>query len=160
MDALPPEILLLILSHVPRSSYPHARLTSRVLNALVGPAAFDSLPGFLEGDAARRLEGSLAGARARGVTCVWSPRCGVPAGLPVPESFLRVLFLVLAGRPWAGRGGLTLGGLAAVVERDLGEEVVREAMFRYALHLSYLYGGPGEAPSLWVLDRDAWRGKV
>ncbi|KAG5922427.1 hypothetical protein E4U42_005467, partial [Claviceps africana] len=58
-------------------------------------------------------------------------------------------------------GGPTLEGMAAVLERaDLREGLVREAMFRYALHLSYLHVGSGEAPSLWVLDRDAWRGKV
>lgn len=32
-------------------------------------------------------------------------------------------------------------------------------MFRYALYLSYVYGGVGEAPSLWVFDEKAWWGK-
>lgn len=55
---------------------------------------------------------------------------------------------------------MTVEKLAEVTGReDLRVEVVREAMFRYALYLSYVYGGMGEAPSLWVFDEKAWWGK-
>lgn len=40
--------------------------------------------------------------------------------------------------------------------RDMTEEALRQAMFRYALYLSYLYDGEGEAPQLWVLNADRW----
>ncbi|KAG5995969.1 hypothetical protein E4U52_007525 [Claviceps spartinae] len=199
MNSLPPELLLQILSHLPPSSYPPVRLTSRLLNALLSPLAFPSLPAFLDPDSAQNLLAkSLREARARNVTSVWSPLCCVPAGLPIPRSFLLALYLALRGRQWVEGGEVhkmdgeteekalrwesdsAIGGmgfegegenegeededeemtvekLAEVTGReDLRVEVVRKAMFRYALYLSYIYGGVGEAPSLWVFDEKAW----
>ncbi|KAG6122179.1 hypothetical protein E4U13_003018 [Claviceps humidiphila] len=196
MNSLPPELLLQILSHLPPSSYPPVRLTSRLLNTLLSPLAFPSLPAFLDPDSAQNLLAkSLREARARNVTSVWSPLCCVPAGLPIPRSFLLALCLALRGRQWVEGGEahkmdgeteekalrwesdsaiggmgfegeededeeMTVEKLAEVTGReDLRVEVVRKAMFRYALYLSYVYGGAGEAPSLWVFDEKAWWGK-
>lgn len=39
---------------------------------------------------------------------------------------------------------------------DLTEDLLRQAMFRYALYLSYVYGGEGEAPQLWVMNAKRW----
>lgn len=39
---------------------------------------------------------------------------------------------------------------------DLTEEMLRQAMFRYALYLSYVYTGAGEAPQLWVMNSKKW----
>ncbi|KAG5967121.1 hypothetical protein E4U58_002286 [Claviceps cyperi] len=196
MNSLPSELLLQILSHLPPSSYPPVRLTSRLLNAFLSPLVSPSLPAFLDPDSAQHLLAkSLREARARNVTSVWSPLCCVPAGLPIPRSFLLALCLALRGRQWVkgGRahnmdedkkgqalrwesdsaiGGMGFEGegeedeemtvekLAEVTGReDLRVEVVRQAMFRYALYLSYVYEGVGEAPSLWVFDEKAWWGK-
>ncbi|KAG6037649.1 hypothetical protein E4U19_001896 [Claviceps sp. Clav32 group G5] len=195
MNSLPPELLLQILSHLPPSSYPPVRLTSRLLNALLSPLAFPSLPAFLDPESAQNLLAkSLREARARNVTTVWSPLCCVPTGLPIQRSFLLALYLALRGRQWvegdrahnmgeeteekalrwesdSAIGGMGFEGegegeeddemtvekLAEVTGREnLRVEVVREAMFRYALYLSYVYGGTGEAPSLWVFDEKAW----
>ncbi|KAG6216706.1 hypothetical protein E4U50_005215 [Claviceps purpurea] len=198
MNSLPSELLLQILSYLPPSSYPPVRLTSRLLNALLSPLAFPSLPAFLDPDSAQHLLAkSLREARARNVTTVWSPLCCVPARLPIPRSFLLALYLALRGQQWvegdrahkmgeeteekalrwesdSAIGGMGFEGesedeedeemtvekLAEVTGReDLRVEVVREAMFRYALYLSYVYGGMGEAPSLWVFDEKTWWGK-
>ncbi|KAK2593540.1 hypothetical protein QQS21_008763 [Conoideocrella luteorostrata] len=52
---------------------------------------------------------------------------------------------------------LTVGNMKDVLGReDLNEEVLRAAMFRYALYLSYLREGQEEAPSLWVFDTKTW----
>lgn len=39
---------------------------------------------------------------------------------------------------------------------DLTEDLLRQAMFRYALYLSYVYTGKGEAPQLWVMNSKKW----
>ncbi|KAL7921813.1 hypothetical protein ACQKWADRAFT_114479 [Trichoderma austrokoningii] len=39
---------------------------------------------------------------------------------------------------------------------DLTEDMLRQAMFRYALYLSYVYTGKGEAPQLWVMNSKKW----
>ncbi|KAL6910180.1 hypothetical protein GGI43DRAFT_3326 [Trichoderma evansii] len=39
---------------------------------------------------------------------------------------------------------------------DLTEDMLRQAMFRYALYLSYVYTGEGEAPQLWVMNSKKW----
>ncbi|KAL7792144.1 hypothetical protein V8C37DRAFT_380906 [Trichoderma ceciliae] len=39
---------------------------------------------------------------------------------------------------------------------DLTEDILRQAMFRYALYLSYIYTGEGEAPQLWVMNSKRW----
>ncbi|OAA33803.1 hypothetical protein AAL_01268 [Moelleriella libera RCEF 2490] len=56
-----------------------------------------------------------------------------------------------------GTGDLTVENFASMTGRiDLDQDTLRCAMFRYALYLSYLYQGPGEAPSLWVFDTKKW----
>ncbi|KAL6880827.1 hypothetical protein J3F83DRAFT_719967 [Trichoderma novae-zelandiae] len=39
---------------------------------------------------------------------------------------------------------------------ELTEDVLRQALFRYALYLSYVYRGEGEAPQLWVMNSKKW----
>ncbi|TWU72534.1 hypothetical protein ED733_003898 [Metarhizium rileyi] len=55
---------------------------------------------------------------------------------------------------------LTVDKLVDGLERqDITEDSLRAAMFRYALYLSYLYQGTGEAPSLWVFNENVWECK-
>ncbi|TFB05419.1 hypothetical protein CCMA1212_003180 [Trichoderma ghanense] len=39
---------------------------------------------------------------------------------------------------------------------EVTEDVLRQALFRYALYLSYVYTGEGEAPQLWVMNSKKW----
>lgn len=39
---------------------------------------------------------------------------------------------------------------------EVTEDVLRQALFRYALYLSYIYTGEGEAPQLWVMNSKKW----
>ena len=39
---------------------------------------------------------------------------------------------------------------------DITEDIIRQALFRYSLYMSYLYKGQGEAPQLWVLNPRCW----
>ncbi|OAA77206.1 Cyclin-like F-box [Akanthomyces lecanii RCEF 1005] len=51
---------------------------------------------------------------------------------------------------------------AAVMLQRLGrpevsEQMLRQALFRYALYKSYVYDGEGEAPQLWVMNSTKWK---
>lgn len=189
MNSLPPEMVLEILSHLPPSYHPTARLTSRLFNALLSPTTFPRLASFLDpAIAASLLDEGVREARARNVMSVWSPWCSVPRELPIPKSFLLAMYLALRSRQWvqgtasgsgeswesdsaiSGMGDeetdapdeeLTAKKMADMLGRhDLREDVVRGAMFRYALYLSYIYGGEGQPPSLWVFDKELWETKL
>ncbi|UNI20722.1 hypothetical protein JDV02_006787 [Purpureocillium takamizusanense] len=43
---------------------------------------------------------------------------------------------------------------------DITADALRQALFRYALYLSYSYDGAGEAPQLWVCNAKLWAGTV
>ncbi|OAA37805.1 Cyclin-like F-box [Beauveria brongniartii RCEF 3172] len=51
--------------------------------------------------------------------------------------------------------------MAVVLQRlgrpELNEDTLRQALFRYALHKSYVYDGEGEAPQLWVMNSTKWK---
>ncbi|KAK9445589.1 Cyclin-like F-box [Metarhizium brunneum] len=189
MDLLPSEILREILSHLPPSSWPSARLTSRRFNAILAPQSFPSVPSFIDpGAALLKLESGARRARRRRVTSIWSPSCCVPMDIPIPQSFLLAAYVAFRCRQWrpfaektgrtfgewdsdSGIGiseddvgsesrGLTVDKVVQDLQRDdVTEESLRAAMFRYALYLSYLYQGAGEAPSLWVFNKNMWPSK-
>ncbi|KAM3476290.1 hypothetical protein MY8738_006994 [Beauveria namnaoensis] len=50
---------------------------------------------------------------------------------------------------------------AVVLQRlgrpEVNEDTLRQALFRYALHKSYVYDGEGEAPQLWVMNSTKWK---
>ncbi|KAH8707354.1 hypothetical protein HC256_010629 [Beauveria bassiana] len=215
MNTLPVEIFTEILSHLPPASFKSARLTSRQFNAVLAQPTFCTLRGFLEdADAAMAtLLQTLHDLPGR-PRAMWSPHCSVPAGLPLPPSFLRAVYAALGGaagpkrrrrrRRSDGGGGGGGGRLelmdssdeassdewdmtspsilegqeqgqeeeveeeeeeevsAAVVLQRLGrpevnEDTLRQALFRYALHKSYVYDGEGEAPQLWVMNSTKWK---
>ncbi|KAG5977893.1 hypothetical protein E4U56_006241, partial [Claviceps arundinis] len=88
------------------------------------------------------LAKSLREARARNVTSVWSPLCCVPAGLPIPRSFLLALYLALRGRQWVEGGEAhkmdekalrwesdsAIGGMGFEGEEDGDEEMTVEKL--------------------------------
>lgn len=40
---------------------------------------------------------------------------------------------------------------------EVSEQMLRQALFRYALYKSYVYDGEGEAPQLWVMNPTRWK---
>ncbi|KAJ6440380.1 F-box-like domain-containing protein [Purpureocillium lavendulum] len=204
MDALPPELLCEIFANLPPTSRKNARLASRRFNAILArePSMFRTLSSFIDPDVALATLESAASDLSRRPRSIWSPRCCVPADLPVPRSFLLAVYLAVTGRPWEqprplsgslpprqlGDKGwgesesseeesvdgsevsmasgdewcpLSLCNLGKTLDReDITEDTLRQAMFRYALYLSYNYDGAGEAPQLWVCDATMWVGRV
>ena len=177
MDTLPTELVAQILDHIPRESWPSSRLTSRRFHAVLGRKAFEALPAFLDAETAERmLESAASQARVR-LRSIWSPRCSVPDGLPVPRSFLEAMHVGVKGSSWdaavdeiasdtASESDCSVGSSVSVdslvdeLHMDgVTEDAVRAAMFRYALYLSYKYTGGGEAPQLWVFEEKKWADK-
>lgn len=206
MDILPFEVLSDVLEHLPRPSQKAARLTSRRFNAALSKPSFQVLASFIDPTVAvATIEVVAADLRLR-PRSIWSPRCLVPAGLPIPESFLLAMHVALKGDSWTGAalsrrdsssstrsawssssstdgslewdagcsdasgdssddyqsedgdaGRITVHSLGqAVGRRDITEDVLRQAMFRYALYMSYVYEGEGKAPQLWVFNPSVW----
>ncbi|KND91588.1 hypothetical protein TOPH_03598 [Tolypocladium ophioglossoides CBS 100239] len=188
MDALPAELLHEIVTHLSPSSRKHARLASRRFNTILAQRPFSILPSFIDPAVALSTLGSTVADLSRRPHSIWSPRCSVPEDLPVPQSFLLAVYVALKGQSWRplalalawepessseeesvdgfssgeepGRQ-ITVAGLRARLGRkDITEDTLRQAMFRYALYLSYIYDGTGEAPQLWVFHTELWAGKA
>lgn len=164
MDTLPPEILLQILHHLPPPAVKHARLTSRTFNAILAKRTFERLVSFLDPDVAQRTLAAISRdpQRRRRRPSIWSPHCSVPKNLPIDEAFLMALWAGLRGDSWAveragldGGSRLDVDGWQSGVGRDdIAEEELREALFRYALYLSYVDESESgkDAPQAWVFD--------
>lgn len=162
MDTLPPEILLQILHHLPSPAVKHARLTSRTFNAILAKRTFEKLVSFLDPDVAQRTLSTISRdpQRRRRRPSIWSPCCSVPKNLPIDEAFLMALWAGLRGDSWAVERGLDGDKLDidewqnGVGRDDIAEDNLREALFRYALYLSYMDESESEkdAPQAWVFD--------
>ncbi|EEU45518.1 uncharacterized protein NECHADRAFT_80505 [Fusarium vanettenii 77-13-4] len=146
MDTLPPEILLQILHHLPSPAVKHTRLTSRTFNAILAKRTFEKLVSFLDPDVAQRTLSTISRdpQRRRRRPSIWSPCCSVPKNLPIDEAFLMALWAGLRGDSWAVERGLDGDKLDidewqnGVGRDDIAEDNLREALFRYALYLSYM----------------------
>ncbi|KAK5987075.1 hypothetical protein PT974_11193 [Cladobotryum mycophilum] len=185
MDSLPLELLLQILSQLPPSSSKHARLTCHKFNHALAKHTFATLASFLDPDVALSTLQDMAADLRRRPRAIWSPSCSVPKGLPVPTSFLVAVCVAVRGTSApmacegdaeegavvpssgesrdesAGAESITACGFGRRIGReDITEEVLRQALFRYALYLSYVYEGQGEAPQLWVLNPKHWVGRA
>lgn len=172
INDLPCEIVTHILNYLPPSSYPAARLTSRRFSAVLAKPAFPYLASFLSPLFAVATLAAIAADPARRPKSIWSPHCSIPEDLPVPESFLLAMFVSLRGHSWGlgkvvrleeddtneiGNTTISVDNLNKRLGReDLTEQTLREAMFRYALYLSYTHIGEGTAPQMWVLNRQLW----
>ncbi|KJZ68712.1 hypothetical protein HIM_11890 [Hirsutella minnesotensis 3608] len=182
MDNLPVELLHEILRHLPSSCLKNARLASRRFNAVLAKQAFPQLASFIDKDAALATLEATVAELSRRRRSIWSPRCSVPDNLPLAPSFLLAMHVALAGQSWRptetainsdsesseddesdcgyrrlSHRAITAQDLCRQLGRlDVTEDMLRGAMFRYALYLSYLYKGEGEAPQLWVVDSERW----
>lgn len=203
MDSLPPELLHEIFANLPSTSRKNARLASRRFNAVLArqPAMFRTLASFIDPAVALATLDAAAADLTRRPRSIWSPRCCVPADLPVPRSFLLAVYLAVSGRPWeqqrthslassspqltsgawedseSSEGESVYGSEGSVMDgeecemsacnlgkilgrEDITPDALRQALFRYALYLSYNYDGAGEAPQLWVCDAKLWEGRA
>ncbi|ETS06769.1 hypothetical protein M419DRAFT_68136 [Trichoderma reesei RUT C-30] len=170
MDSLPFELITQILTHLPRHDLPSARLTCHAFNAALAKPTFSVLASFVDPAVAQQTIEHIAADLSRRPKAIWSPGCSVPRGLPVPESFLSAMRAALRGAEEysdAGSDITTYSGAegekitAENFGRSIGmdevtEDVLRQALFRYALYLSYVYTGEGEAPQLWVMNSKKW----
>ncbi|KAF4458232.1 hypothetical protein FALBO_15033 [Fusarium albosuccineum] len=162
INTLPPEILLQILHHLPNPAIKQARLTSRTFNAILAKRTFEVLVSFLDPSVAQHTLTTVSRdpQRRRRRPSIWSPRCSVPKNLPIDEAFLMALWAGLRGDSWAverrlNGGKLDVDGWQSGVGRDdITEDELRDALFRYALYLSYMSEAEREqdTPQAWVFD--------
>ncbi|KAM0344660.1 hypothetical protein ACHAPU_007255 [Fusarium lateritium] len=155
MDTLPTEILIQILDNIPPPASKQARLTSRAFNAILSKRTFGVLVSFLDPAVAQNTLLAIARdpERRRRRPSIWSPRCSVPQKLPIDESFLMALWVGLRGDSWAA-GELDVCTWQKGVGKDISQDHLREALFRYALYLTYVSECEEEqdVPQAWVLN--------
>lgn len=184
MDSLPFELVSQILNSLPKPDYKSARLTCQAFNAALAKPTFNTLATFIDPATAQATIEKLAADLSRRPKAIWSPGCSVPSGLPVPESFLFAMHVALRGTPcpspassrassvssasgaWSDGEESDAGSEAESVTAwnfgpsigmdGLTEDMLRQALFRYSLYLSYVYSGEGEAPQLWVMNSKRW----
>lgn len=96
LSTLPPELVTQILTaaQLPNS----ARLTCRTFNDILAKDAFKTLKQFLQNPEAtqNRLHDAIAAMPDR-PRAIWSPRCSIPPGLPISQSFLFAISTALQG---------------------------------------------------------------
>ncbi|KAJ2969183.1 hypothetical protein NQ176_g8804 [Zarea fungicola] len=68
---------------------------------------------------------------------------------------------VLYSKDQHGQGseedGMCTAGVLQRLRPDINEDMLRQALFRYALYKSYTYEGEGEAPQMWVMNSKKWK---
>ncbi|EHK49221.1 hypothetical protein TRIATDRAFT_49329 [Trichoderma atroviride IMI 206040] len=157
MDSLPLELVSQILTHLPPTDYKSARLTCHAFNDVLAKSTFSVLATFIDPTTAKSTIERIASDLTRRPKAIWSPGCSVPKDLPVAESFLFAMHRALRGTAWPAEEELAAWNFGRTVGmHDLTEEMLRQAMFRWALYLSYVYTGKGEAPQLWVMNSKKW----
>ncbi|RGP81716.1 hypothetical protein FLONG3_203 [Fusarium longipes] len=161
MNTLPTEILIQILDNLPSPAVKQARLTSRTFNSILAKRTFEVLVSFLDPEVAQSTLVTIARdpVRRRRRPSIWSPRCSVPQNLPVDDSFLMALWAGLRGESWvveksSNGDTLDVSRWQNGVGKDVNEEELRGALFRYALYLSYMSECEEEQdiPQAWVLN--------
>ncbi|KAM0257343.1 hypothetical protein ACHAQJ_004430 [Trichoderma viride] len=186
MDSLPFELVSQILTHLPPTEYKSARLTCHAFNDALVKSTFTTLATFIDPTTAQETIEKIAADLTRRPKAIWSPGCSVPKNLPVSESFLFAMHRALRGSPCPSPSSSRASSVSSASgawsdsEEDsdvssvqgeelaacnfgrsigmdgLTEDLLRQAMFRYALYLSYIYTGEGEAPQLWVMNSKKW----
>ncbi|KFA52067.1 hypothetical protein S40293_02970 [Stachybotrys chartarum IBT 40293] len=179
MHPLPFELLAHILSYLSPSQCKTARRTCRAFNGVLAKPTFRVLASFTDPSVAQKTLECVAADLSRRPRAIWSPRCTVPAGLVVSESFLLALFAALEGYSWMDEvGGCgtqecledlrgddgVLGSVVAVetlkdrlrCRNGLEEDTLRAVMFRYSLYLSYTHRGEWQASQAWILNSKHW----
>lgn len=201
INSLPFELVAEIASHIPPSSRPAVRLTSRAFHASIGNSSFQTLASFIDPDEASTRLHHAASSIPRRSRAIWSPSCSVPEGLPLPKSFLLAMYTALGGDSWPIKSNkaqrlpvqlrktiswsedssssgyssdedelpsipglreseddeISIEAMAKRLGRsDVDEEALRQALFRYALFLSYSHTGADEPPHMWVMSTKRW----
>lgn len=150
METLPPELLTQILDFLPPTTLKTARLTCRCFNTYIPSSDFTLLASFLDPAVAVATIEAAASDLTRRPRSIWSPRCSVPKDLAIPESFLTALSIGLAGeRRVSGEAELTLEKLG---RNNVSEELVRQAMFRWVLYLSYTCETEASVAHMWIVS--------
>jgi hypothetical protein len=166
IHSVPPEILNEILRYLPSSEGKTARLVSRRFNHALAKTTFSLLVSFLDPDVAMNTLQDLASDLSRRPTSIWSPHCSVPQDLPLQQSFLRAAYAGLSGSPWRpdvefeGSGTIDADSFSSRLGRhDITEAVLRDAMFHYALYLSYTHKQIGRSVRLRIHNNKLWLGE-
>lgn len=155
MDSLPSELVTQVLEFLPPSSLKNARLTCRCFNSIIPSSDFTLLASFLDPAVAVSTIEAAASDLTRRPRSIWSPRCSVPDHLEIPESFLVALRIGLLGiKRTSGDEVLTLEKLG---KKELSEDLVRQAMFRWVLYLSYTCETESQGAHMWVLCPKPYR---
>lgn len=154
MDRLPLELLTIILQHLPSSSHKKAlRLTCRAFNFAIPSSDFTLLASFYDPAVAVKTIEAAASDLLRRPRSIWSPRCSVPDVLFIPDSFLSLITIGLARRRQLhGDEGLAPENL-----EKLNASLVRQAMFRWVLYLSYTCEREADVVHMWVINPKHYR---
>lgn len=160
MENLPNELLIEIFANLSPSNRKSARLTCRTFNWAIVRDQFSQLATFIDPQKSLAICEAAGNDLSRRPRSIWSPRCSVPEQLPIPESFLLALYAGLARKQWEpdttaeARDGVTVTSLARELGRgDITDTIVRQALFRYALYLSYNRQLDGSSSYGWVFSR-------
>lgn len=160
-----------ILNYLSPTICSTVRLTSRRFNAIIGKQTFGVLASFIDPVFAHVTLTAIATDSLRRPKSIWSPSCSVPSGLPLSENFLLAMFVALGGRSWrcgskrprltdvegeTDDDTITVHDFRGIIGWDcITEGILTEAMFRYALYLSYTHP-ERESPHMWVFNRQLW----
>jgi hypothetical protein len=158
MENLPNELLIDIFARLPAANRKTARLTCRMFNWIIIKDQFGHLATFIDPEKSLAICEAAGNDLSTRPRSVWSPRCSVPEQLPIPESFLLALYAGLARQQWEADDTacheMTVTSMASKLGRgDITDAIVRQALFRYALYLSYNRQLDGSSSYGWVFSR-------
>ena len=119
MDNLPPELLHLILLHVPKSSLPECRLVCRSFSTIAFPILFSFVPKWLDFEMSHRSIIALAHDACNRPAVMWSPWATSPNG-PVDQVWMEIVWKLLTK---SDPPGLVTTAATAVEELDGTKEV-------------------------------------
>jgi hypothetical protein len=167
INSIPAEILNEILHYLPPSEGKTARLASRRFNLVLAKKTFSVLISFLDPDVATTTLQDLASDLSRRPMSIWSPHCSIPQDLPLQQNFLRAAYAGLSGSPWRpevdneSASKIDADSFSSRLGRqDITEGVLRDAMFRYALYLSYTHKRIGKSAQLRIHNNKLWLGEA
>ncbi|EPE27810.1 F-box [Glarea lozoyensis ATCC 20868] len=144
MDDLPTELVVQIISYVPKTSLPQLRLVSRLFNNLSIVYVFSHIPQWLDYEASHRLVLTIAHDAYNRPAAMWSPWATAPDE-PCDNIFLGIVWKVLVGTNVPGSNrevvALTAWNFAALSGReDMDEKRLRTGQNRFWMHRSYAKG--------------------
>ncbi|KAL2073792.1 hypothetical protein VTL71DRAFT_11118 [Oculimacula yallundae] len=162
MDTLPPELLHLILTHVPKSSLPSLRLLNHTFESIAFPLLFKNLLNWLDYNTSHAAITAFAHDVHNRPAAMWSPCASEPDG-DVEGMWLGIiwrlqmktgtrteskLLVVRTGEEMGGAEGVTGAGELLTAENyarlsgkeDMLENRLKVAQNSYLMHRSYCDG--------------------